>query len=299
MPQRPRLIAPLLAVLTISLGGAAAGCGSSDAPSEARAPAPAAATTGPSTPATSTSPDGPASTPEAPATTTAPGDAAPSEAPSSTDTSKVVGASEVTALFKGIKQTGTTLGDPKAPVIVEYVDLQCPFCALHEREHAADIIKRLVRPGKAQLFVVPLAFLGPDSKTAQTVFLRLAKRNQALPFLHLMYLNQGQENSGYVTPAYLKTLLAAVPGATAADADPQADADITKLAGAFDGLGKAAFTKAASEGSPAGTPYFLVGAPGQDVTTLTPVKAKRGKVTVEVLEAALRKIPARKRAQVS
>ena len=39
-------------------------------------------------------------------------------------------AAEVTSLLAGIRQRGSTLGDPQAPVTVEYyADLQCPTCA--------------------------------------------------------------------------------------------------------------------------------------------------------------------------
>src|SRR4051812_39248641 len=48
---------------------------------------------------------------------------------SSTSVSVLPGAADVQRLFKGIPQDGNTLGSPTAAVtMVEYVDLQCPYC---------------------------------------------------------------------------------------------------------------------------------------------------------------------------
>ena len=39
-----------------------------------------------------------------------------------------------TAAFKGIPQSGIALGSPKAPLtMVEFADLQCPFCGEYQR----------------------------------------------------------------------------------------------------------------------------------------------------------------------
>ena len=42
----------------------------------------------------------------------------------------ITGATQVNDRFKGIPQSGVTLGEPNAPAtIVEFADLKCPFCA--------------------------------------------------------------------------------------------------------------------------------------------------------------------------
>ena len=74
------------------------------------------------------------------------------------------GASDVQTLFKGIPQNGLTLGDPKAPVtMVEYIDLQCPFCQQFETQVMPNIISKYVRTGKVKVEARILAFIGSEA----------------------------------------------------------------------------------------------------------------------------------------
>src|SRR5581483_3911667 len=70
-------------------------------------------------------------------------------------------------LFRGIPQTLNVLGDPKAPVtMVEFGDLQCPFCREYAIKALPAIVDEYVRPGKLKLVFTGLAFIGPDSEAA-------------------------------------------------------------------------------------------------------------------------------------
>jgi protein-disulfide isomerase len=125
----------------------------------------------------------------------------------------VSGAAATTALFAGIPQHGTTLGDPNAPVnVVEFADLQCPFCRDYSLTQMPSIVERYVRPGKVSMQFRSLAFIGPDSVRAARVAQAAASQDKLWNFVDLMYRNQGPENSGYATDAYLRRLAAAVPG---------------------------------------------------------------------------------------
>jgi protein-disulfide isomerase len=117
------------------------------------------------------------------------------------------GASETKSLFQGIPQDGTTLGSPKAKVVLtEYADLQCPFCA----EYATDVLPRLieeyVRPGKLRLDLRLLRFLGPDSDRGAQAAHVAADGNRMWQFVDLWYRNQGPENSDYADDDFIANL---------------------------------------------------------------------------------------------
>ncbi len=145
---------------------------------------------------------------------------------------EVAGVAETKKLLTGLDQDGFTLGDPKAPItIVEVVDLQCPFCKSEQLDGQPQIIAESVRTGKAKLRLVPLGFLGPDSEDARAVMARLANSDKAWAFANLFYWNQGQENTGYVTDAFLKKITRAAGGTDAdALAREPSDADAKVLA---------------------------------------------------------------------
>jgi protein-disulfide isomerase len=141
------------------------------------------------------------------------GSSATTAAPSAVSSGNVGGASATTALFSGIPQKGTTLGNPNAPVkVTEFADLQCPFCRDYSVTQLPGLVQTYVRPGKVSMDFQALAFIGPDSVRAARVAEAAGSQNRLWNFVELMYRNQGKENSGYATDAYLRRLAGAVPG---------------------------------------------------------------------------------------
>src|ERR1051326_7300126 len=77
---------------------------------------------------------------------------------------KLPDASEVQQTFAGVPQNGLVLGKPSAPVtMIEYVDLQCPFCQQFETTAMPTVITNLIRKGKLRVEARPIAIIGPDS----------------------------------------------------------------------------------------------------------------------------------------
>jgi protein-disulfide isomerase len=129
----------------------------------------------------------------------------------------VTGAAEVNARWAGVAESGFTAGDPKAPVtLVEFADLQCPFCKAASDGSLPKLVQSDVRPGKLRMEFRNFAILGPDSEKAARAVAGAASQNKAWPFIELWYLNQGQENSGYVTDAFIQRIASAVTGLDAA-----------------------------------------------------------------------------------
>jgi protein-disulfide isomerase len=167
--------------------------------------------------------------------------------------SPVTGASATGALLAGIPQKGLVLGDAEAPVrVVEFADLQCPFCRDYTLSTMPDIVKRYVRPGDVRMEFRSLAFIGADSVRAARVAQAAAQQDKLWNFVDLAYRNQGKENSGWATDALLRRLAGAVPGL---DADR---AFAARDGAAVTGALKAAETLATASGVQS-TPTFLVG----------------------------------------
>jgi protein-disulfide isomerase len=109
-------------------------------------------------------------------------------------------ASEVNELLGNIPQAGNRLGNPAAPVtMVEYVDLQCPVCKAFEEQILPGIVRNYVRTGKVQIQARPIAFIGSDSQTGQLGAIAAAQQNRMFQYMQILYLNQGAENSGWLT----------------------------------------------------------------------------------------------------
>jgi len=123
------------------------------------------------------------------------------------------GSAEAQRLFRGIPQHGNVLGSPKAPVtVVEYVDLQCPFCQEFETKAMPTLLSRYVRPGKVKIEARPIAFIGPDSERGRAGALAAAEQNRLFNYMQLLYLNQGTENTGWLDDAMASAAAASIPG---------------------------------------------------------------------------------------
>jgi len=128
-------------------------------------------------------------------------------------TTGLPGCSDVVDLFKGIPQKGTMLGWPFAPVtMVEYIDLQCPFCQQFETQVFPDILKKYVRTKKLKVEVRVLDFIGPDSSRGRNAMIAAADQNKAFQFAEILYFNQKTENTGWLNDAMVGQAAASIPG---------------------------------------------------------------------------------------
>ena len=122
-------------------------------------------------------------------------------------------AAEVQRSLQGIAQRGTTLGAAAAPVtLVEYIDLQCPYCQQFETQAMPTLISKYVRSGKVKVQVRLLGFIGPDSQRGRAAALAAGDQNKLFNFAQLLYTNQGIENSGWLNDRMITSAAASIPG---------------------------------------------------------------------------------------
>jgi protein-disulfide isomerase len=191
-------------------------------------------------------------------------------------TARHVPAAQSTALLAGLPQKGLTLGSAKAPItLVEFNDMQCPICRQYTTNVFPTLVKDYVRTGKVRMEMRLQSFIGPDSVTAGKAVAAAAKQNRAWTFADIFYGNQGEENSGYVTPDFVKSIAAAVPGLNqtrlVADANTPTAANTLKQ-------GTSAFDTAGFNG----TPSFLVGRTGGPLKPLNWSSLTPGEFTSQI-----------------
>jgi protein-disulfide isomerase len=119
----------------------------------------------------------------------------------------------VERLYEGIPQDGVRLGDADAPAtLIEFADLQCPFCAQYSVDVMPSVVRDYVRSGRIGYELRIRAFLGRDSVRAAGAAAVAARADRLYEFADLFYRNQGPENSGYVTNAFVRRIAEQVPG---------------------------------------------------------------------------------------
>jgi protein-disulfide isomerase len=131
-----------------------------------------------------------------------------------------------------------------------------------------------VRPGKLSMELLPLTFIGDDSRVAAQAAAAAADRNRLWQFADLFYLNQGPENSGYVTADFL-TRLARAAGLPAQPLLAAAESSATP----------SLLTQADQQASQRGinsTPSFLIGRRGQALQPLQVSQLEPGDFTDQI-----------------
>jgi protein-disulfide isomerase len=171
-------------------------------------------------------------------------------------TEKTATTTTVNQLLADIPQSGNTLGNPNAPVTLQYFgDLECPICREFTLGALPTLIQKWVRTGKVKIEYRSLETATREQevfKEQQVAALAAGMQNKMWPFIETFYHEQGEEDSGYVTEKYLQGIAAQVPGLnlsqwTTDRNDPKLASEITLDAQAANNAG---FT---------GTPSFLIG----------------------------------------
>jgi len=132
---------------------------------------------------------------------------------SPTPGARLPGAAATLAVFRGVPQHGLVLGSPSAPTtLVEYLDLQCPWCGTFARETFPTVVTRFVRTGRVRVEIRPLDFVGSDSTRGRNALLAAAQQDRAFQFAALLYANQGTENTGWLSAEVVRAAVSSVPG---------------------------------------------------------------------------------------
>lgn len=172
------------------------------------------------------------------------------------DASNIADVTAVEQQLNGIPQNGMVLGDPTAKVtLLEFGDLQCPVCKGYSEEVLPQVIESQVRGGEAKLEFNNYTIIGPESTPAGAAAIAAGEQGRGWSFVELFYRNQGHEDSGYVSDAFLTAIAraAGVPDIAKWNADRRSRRVLAEVAATTARAEQLGFT---------GTPSFAVKGPG-------------------------------------
>lgn len=110
------------------------------------------------------------------------------------------------SLFAGIPQHGDTLGEASAPAtLTVYEDPQCPFCREWNVNTLPSVLDTFVRSGRVRLVYHGIVVIGPNSLDGLRAIYAAGAQNKLWTFADALYMHQGAENSGWITPAVVRT----------------------------------------------------------------------------------------------
>jgi protein-disulfide isomerase len=173
-------------------------------------------------------------------------------------TTALLSAPKVAKDFNGVPQTRLVLGNANAPVtLVEYVDVQCPFCAEFETTALPPLIEKYVRTGKVKVQlhvwnIIDANDGGDDSLRGQKVVNGAAAQNLAFDYISLLYWNQGTEGTGWLNNGMVSQIAAGVDGLKTAQLETDSNSSATQaVIDATDAYGR-------SRSDFTGTPVILL-----------------------------------------
>jgi protein-disulfide isomerase len=196
-------------------------------------------------------------------------------------TNALPGAEDVQQLLKGIPQQGNVLGSPDAPVtMVEYIDLQCPYCQQFETQAMPTLVRKYVRPGKVKVEARPLAFIGPDSERGRNAVVAAGNQGKFFNVAQVLYLNQGEENSGWLDKEMVQAAAGSVPGLKVPKLLDDMGAGSVKSA-------EQSYEQKAQSDRVSATPTILVGKSGSAPEQVTMSSPTDGQSVAQAIDAAL------------
>jgi protein-disulfide isomerase len=193
------------------------------------------------------------------------GGSSPKKVPKGAEVTKA--STAVASLLKGISQSGNVLGDPKAPVTLQYFgDLECPVCQQFTLGALPGVISKYVKSGKLKIEYRSLETATrnpPVFADQQVAALAAGKQNRMWDYVELFYHEQGQEDSGYVTENYLQGLAGQISGLNPSkwSSDRSNSALAAQVTSDEQAATAAGFT---------GTPSFLLGKTGSTPNAFSP-----------------------------
>ena len=189
-------------------------------------------------------------------------------------------AAPVRTFLSGIPQHGLVLGSRRAPVtLVEFADLQCPYCGQFARDAFPTIVREYVRTGKVRVVYEGLEFLGVDSDTALRAVLAASRQNHGWDLLEALFQRQGGENTGWVTRELLRTVAGGIEGLDVA----RMERDMATANAGIQAAQRVATTAHVSS-----TPTFFVGRSGKGLR-----RVEVSSVSADALRPALDDLLAR------
>jgi protein-disulfide isomerase len=192
---------------------------------------------------------------------------------------------EVTALVNGIPQSANELGNPTAPVTLQYFgDLECPVCRAFTLSALPEIIQKWVSGGELKIEYRSMETATDDPevfKAQQVAALAAGKQDKLWNFIETFYHEQGEEHTGYVTEKYIQGIAAQVPGLNLSQwTSDRGDAALASQV--------ASDEQAANAAGIGGTPGFLVGRSGGAMKQLEPSSFTEAGSFDEAIEKLLR-----------
>lgn len=115
-----------------------------------------------------------------------------------------------------ISQGSPIFGNHSAPItIVEFGDFQCHFCGRFAKQTEPSLNSTYFQSGKVNIFFKHFVTHGPDSFNAAVASQCAHEQGKFWNFYDVLYNNQGQENSGWVSVENLKKFASSIPGLNA------------------------------------------------------------------------------------
>ena len=178
----------------------------------------------------------------------------------------VSGAVAARELLQGLPQHGNVLGSPTAPVtVVEYADLQCPYCRDFDRTFVPGLVARYVRSAKLKVVFRPLAFIGPDSVRGRQAVIAAGLQGKLFDVVQLLYANQGTENTGWLDDGLVRAVGSSIPSLDMSRfLSERGSAAVARSADAFDAQARADAVSS--------TPTLLVGPTGGPLRRVDPAQ---------------------------